>query len=181
MDHRPGYGGSYSGINSTSGLGSKYGATQQSRYTTNGGASRINQSSTYTCHYCNKGFPFQYDLNNHFVYCPKRTGNYSAGERGLNKTDTQINTSMMSTAMSHDIKDPLTFDPSTPQFGLINSYKHNQLNCFMNAVLQMIWNIDALKTSVLELSKLDLAGKDGPSDEEKLMMEIQHLFKEANA
>ena len=85
----------------------------------------------------------------------------------------------MSTAMSHDIKDPLTFDPNAPQFGLINSYKHAQLNCFMNAVLQIIWNIEPLKKSVQEFQKLDLAGKDKLSDEEKLMLEIQHMFKDA--
>lgn len=66
----------------------------------------------------------------------------------------------MTSQPSHDARDPLTFDPKTPQFGLINSYKHNQLNCFMNAVLQAIWNIEPLKKSVMEFMQLKLDEKD---------------------
>lgn len=69
----------------------------------------------------------------------------------------------------------MIFDPKEPQFGLINSYKHNQLNCFMNAVLQTIWNIGPLNKSVEKFTELKLNEKD-MSDEARLLNEIQKLF-----
>ena len=104
--------------------------------------SRVNQSMNYSCHYCGKEFNYQYDLNNHYVYCSKRTGKYGAEaraeERGQLSTSTKYTSEIDTygnTYGGHDVKDPLLFDPKEPQFGLINSYKHYQLNCFMNAVL----------------------------------------------
>lgn len=117
--------GGYGGLGSTSG----YGRTIDSRYgsgTNSYISGRVNQSSTYTCHYCGKAFNYQYDLNNHYVYCSKRTGKYGAEERGLisgSKYSTDIDT--YGSVPSYEVKDPLLFDPKEPQFGLINSYKHN--------------------------------------------------------
>ena len=124
-------------IGSTSGYARSIDNRYEPKTSSYGQKSRVNQSSTYTCHYCGKVFNYQYDLNNHYVYCSKRTGKYGAEERGLTtstKHTSEIDTYGSSYA-NHDVKDPLMFDPKEPQFGLINSYKHNQLNCFMNAVL----------------------------------------------
>lgn len=129
--HTYGGSGAYSSaVGSTSGLARSIDKRYDPKTSSYGPNSRVNQSPTYTCHYCGKVFNYQYDLNNHYVYCSKRTGKYGAEERGLVSTSTKYTSEIDkntygSSYANHDVKDPLLFDPKEPQFGLINSYKHN--------------------------------------------------------
>ena len=70
---------------------------------------------------------------------------------------------------------PVVFDADMLKFRLINKHKPNFLNCFMNAILQSIWNIDSLKTSVDMFYKQsgDLLK---PTAESKLLLIIRDLF-----
>lgn len=77
------YGQGYSGGGGAYGGGSSY----TGRYTGNTGySSNVNRTSYQTCHYCNQKFQYTYDLNNHFVVCPKRQGKYGAQARGMSNT-----------------------------------------------------------------------------------------------
>lgn len=100
------------------------------------------------------------------------TGNYQNNIYGMGQDEA------MFTQLSLDVRDPLIFNPKTPHFVLVNSYKHNQLNCFMNAVLQCIWNIQPLKQSVMEFVQLAFDDKNMTA-EQRLLVEIQLLFNDA--
>lgn len=86
MDYRGSYNNNSSnyGLSSTSGYGDKFNSSH------NGGRGTVNKSSQNVCHYCGKVFNYLYDLNNHYVICPKRPGKYGAEQRGLTSSSTQI-------------------------------------------------------------------------------------------
>jgi len=78
--------------------------------------------------------------------------------------------------MSEAVEQYAAYDPSEPEFRLTNS--HNQFNCFVNAIVQIIWHVDTLKSSVEEFARLSMKLKDG-KPEFKVIMCLQTLFSEA--
>jgi hypothetical protein len=62
------------------------------------------------------------------------------------------------------------------RFKLVNLHKPSQLNCFMNAILQTIWNVDCLRQILFEFTQAKVSG---PGPETIILQEIQSLFNDA--
>jgi hypothetical protein len=68
------------------------------------------------------------------------------------------------------------FDQDSNDFRLDNS--NSKLNCFANAILQVIWNIDALKMSIQAYSKIKSSDKN--TREHKIVDCVLEIFQQAS-
>jgi hypothetical protein len=108
-----------------------------------------------------------------------------AASASTNASSTNFNAAVSMRAVDNyemqqsDRRPIVYFNPKKVLFKLVNEHKPNQLNCFMNAIIQAVWNIDSLRGAVVEFTKKTQALTAGPP-EFMLVREVQNLFHQAN-
>jgi len=64
------------------------------------------------------------------------------------------------------------FNPDIVEFKLINNPKTNQLNCFLNSVIQVIWHVDILRQVINKFLDVNLNDKPYLGPEYNLLIKF---------